>query len=194
MTPLDEACADLTALLPALIPALTRDNTPGDGHPILSAGAVVNTDVLHAMLTLTREIPATRARACRMTGEPCPRRPLSTCLTALPRLESRLRDLRLAGDKENFITRDVARWTRTVKFALGLRKPDMPIGANCPSALHAADYPDQPCELVAIGAEGFLRDDNTIWWQHAAVVWCAVCGATWPETQWNRLEKILESA
>src|SRR5258708_4548554 len=125
------------------------------------------------MFTLIREVPATRARACQLTGEPCPPRPVGTCLRALPRLASRLHDLaQIAAERR--IEADVARWTRTVKFALGLRKPNMPIGSNCPSTLHVIDYPDQPCELVAIGAEGFLRDDNTVHWQHAAVVWCAV--------------------
>jgi hypothetical protein len=193
VTALGEACADLETLIPALIPALTRDNTPGSTRTILSAGGIVNIDVLKAMLTLHREIPATRAAACQLTGEPCPRRPVVTCLRALPRLASRLHDLGQAA-AENRIERDVQRWTLTVKFALGLRKPDMPIGANCPSTLHAMDYPDQPCQLVAIGAEGFLRDDNTVHWQHAAVVWCAVCGATWPEMQWNRLARILKTA
>src|SRR5262249_27310775 len=93
MTELAEACADLAQLIAALIPALTRDNTPRDAPPAKPAGPVVNTDVLHAMLTLTREIPATRAMACRLTGEPCPGRPVLTCLRALPRLESRLTDL-----------------------------------------------------------------------------------------------------
>jgi hypothetical protein len=193
VTDLTEACHDLLQLIPALVPPLTPDNTPGNTRTAQSAGGVVNTDVLAAMFMLIREIPATRAKACQLTGEPCPRRPLSTCLRALPRLASRLHDLnQIAAERR--IEYAVDRWTRTVKFALGLRTPNRPIGANCPSALHAIDYPGQPCELVSIGSEGFLRDDNTVYWQHAAVIWCAVCGATWPETQWNQLERILQTA
>jgi hypothetical protein len=186
MTALAEACADLQILIPALPDALTRDNTPGDGRTVLSAGAVVNTDVLAAMLTLHLEIPATRAAACRLLGEPCPRRPIATCLTALPRLASRLHDLaQIAAGRR--IEADVAHWTRTVKFALGLRTRDTPIGWNCP--LH-----DEPAGLVSVGAEGFLRDDATVYWQHAATIWCHWCGATWPEMQWAYLGRILETA
>ena len=193
MTDLAEVCHDLLALIPHLVPALTRDNTPGGGRALPSSGVPFNLDVVAAGFMLVREIPAVRAQACQLTGEPCPRRRLDTCLIALPRLASRLHDLnQIAAERR--IERAVDRWTRTVKFALGLRTPNKPIGANCPSALHAIDYPDQPCELVSIGSEGFIRDDQTVYWQHAAVIWCAVCGATWPETQWNQLERILQTA
>jgi hypothetical protein len=186
VTELTEQCADLAVLIPALIPALTRDNTPGDTRAILSAGGVVNPDVLHAMFTLIREIPATRAAACQLCGEPCPGRPVGTCLRALPRLASRLHDLaQIAAEKR--IENDVARWTRTVKFALGLRVRDTPIGWNCP--LH-----DEPSQLVSVGAEGFIRDDHTVYWQHAATIWCALCGATWPEMQWAHLGRMLQTA
>jgi hypothetical protein len=186
VTDLTEACADLADLLPALIPALSRDNTPGDARTILSAGGVVNTDVLHAMLTLSREIPATRAQACQLTGEPCPPRPVATCLRALPRLASRLHDLaQIAAEKR--VGQDVERWTRLVKLALGLRTRDLPIGWNCP--LHP-----EPAPLVSVGAEGFIRPDGTVHWQHAATIWCHLCGATWPEMQWPHLGRILETA
>lgn len=186
MTDLTEQCHDLLTLIPALVPALTRDNTPGDGRTVLSAGGVVNTDVLAASFMLIREIPATRARACELTGEPCPPRPIATCLRALPRLAARLHDLAQIA-AERHIEQDVTRWTRTVKFALGLRKPDMPIPGQCP--LHP-----EPSPLVAVGAEGFIRDDRSIYWQHAAVIWCAHCGASWPEMQWPHLGRILETA
>jgi hypothetical protein len=190
---LDALCTDLLELIPHLVPALTRDNTPGNTRTTLNTAVPFNLDVVTAGLMLVREIPATRAQACALTGEPCPRRPVTTCLRALPRLASRLHDLNQVAARQR-IERDVQRWTRTVKFALGLRTPDRPIGWNCPSALHAIDYPDQPCQLVAIGSEGFLRPDHTVYWQHAAIIWCAVCGATWPEMQWNQLGKVLESA
>ena len=51
---LGHACAELAALIPALIPALSRDSVPF----ALSAGRVVNPDVVHAMIILAAEIPA----------------------------------------------------------------------------------------------------------------------------------------
>ncbi len=56
---LGHACAELAALIPALIPALSRDSVPS----ALSAGRVVNPDVLHAMIILAAEIPAACAAA-----------------------------------------------------------------------------------------------------------------------------------
>ncbi|HMH38516.1 MAG TPA: hypothetical protein VK584_16420, partial [Streptosporangiaceae bacterium] len=55
---LGPACAELAALIPALVPALSRDGTPPDGRAGLSAGSAVNPDVLHAMTVLAAEIPA----------------------------------------------------------------------------------------------------------------------------------------
>ena len=68
---LGPACAELAALIPALIPALSRDSVPS----ALSAGRVVNPDVLHAMIILAAEIPAACAAACQVTGEPWQHRP-----------------------------------------------------------------------------------------------------------------------
>ena len=181
-----QACADLAEHITQLPAALLRDNTPGNTRTILSAGAVYNPDVLNAMEVLHREIPATRRWACQLLGEPCPWRDIPTCLRALPRLASRLHDLaQIAAERR--IEQDIAQWTRTVKFALGLRTRDTPIGWNCP--LH-----DEPCQLVSVGAEGFLRPDQTVHWEHAATIWCNLCGATWPEMQWNHLGRILETA
>jgi hypothetical protein len=186
VTDLTEACADLAHLIPALIPALTRDNTPGNTRTILSAGGVVNTDVLHAMLTLRDEIPRIRAEACDILSEPYPPRPVLTCLRALPRLASRLHDLGHIS-REKQIEHAVSRWIALTKLALGLRTRNQPIGWNCP--LHA-----EPCELVSLGSEGFLRDDQSVHWEHAATILCQLCGATWPEMQWNHLGRILETA
>lgn len=181
-----QACTDLAEHITQLPAALTRDNTPGNARSILSAGAVYNPDVLNAIEVCHREIPATRAEACRLLGEPCPPRPVTTCLRALPRLASRLHDLaQIAAERR--IEADIARWTRTVKFALGLRTRDTPIGWDCP-------HHDEPCQLAAVGAEGFIRDDGTVHWEHAATIWCSLCGASWPEMQWNHLGRILETA
>ncbi len=71
---LGHACAELAALIPALIPALSRDSVPS----ALSAGRVVNPDVLHAMIILAAEIPAACAAASQVTGEACAPSPACT--------------------------------------------------------------------------------------------------------------------
>ena len=184
MDDLTSACADLGALFPALTEALTRDNAPADSRSVLSAGGVVNADVLHAMLTLAAEIPAARAAACDLAGETHQPRPPLTCLRAIPRLHGRLRALSLPGAAAR-LEDDIRRWTRLTKLALGLRTPDMPIGWDCPY------HRDEPAALIAIGSEGFLRDDLTILWQYAATIWCPLCGASWPESQWMHLGNVL---
>lgn len=186
MDDLTAACTDLAALFPALTDALTRDNTPADGRTVLSAGGVVNTDVFHAILTLNDEIPAAVAAAAAAAGEPWQPRPPLTCLHAIPRLAARLAALNKPAPAA-CLENHVRRWTRMTKLALGLRTPDTPLGYNCP--LH-----DQPSPLVALGAEGFLRDDMTVYWQHAALIWCPLCDASWPADRWPMLGRLLVSA
>ena len=66
---LGHACTELAALIPALVPALSRDSVP-HGRTGLSAGRAVNPGVLHAMTVLAAEIPAACAAACQAAGEP----------------------------------------------------------------------------------------------------------------------------
>jgi len=126
---LGPACAELAALIPALIPALSRDSIHPDRPTALSAGSAVNPDVLHAMIILAAEIPAACAAACEVTGEPWQPRPSAICLRAIPRLHHRLTALGMpaaASDLETVIHH----WTRMVKLALGLRTPDPPAGRD----------------------------------------------------------------
>lgn len=123
------ACAELAALIPALIRALSRDSVPSDGRTAaLSAGRAVSPSVLHAMIILAAEIPAACAAACQVTGEPWQHRPLAICLRAIPRLHHQLTALGMPAAARDLET-GVYRWTRTVKLALGLRTPDIPVGA-----------------------------------------------------------------
>jgi hypothetical protein len=119
---LGHACAELAALLPALIPALSRDSVPSGGRTALSAGRAVNPDVLHAMIILAAEIPAACAAACQVTGEPWQHRPSAICLRAIPRLHHRLTALGMPAAASDLET-GVHHWTRMVKRALGLRTP-----------------------------------------------------------------------
>ena len=129
---LGPACAELAALIPALIPALSRDSVPS----ALSAGRVVNPDVLHAMIILAAEIPAACAAACQVTGEPWQHRPSAICLRAIPRLHHRLTALGMPAAASDLET-GVHHWTRMVKLALGLRTPALWKG------LMSCDQPSQ---------------------------------------------------
>jgi hypothetical protein len=124
---LGHACAELTALIAALIPALARDSIPADGRTALSAGRAVNPDVLYAMIILAAEIPAACAAACEVTGEPWQHHPSAICLRAIPRLHHRLTALGMPAAARDLET-GVHHWTRMVKLALGPRTPDIPIG------------------------------------------------------------------
>ena len=119
---LGPACAELAALIPALIPALSRDSVPS----ALSAGRIVNPDVLHAMIILAAEIPAACAAACEVTGEPWQHRPPAICLRVIPRLHHRLTALGMPAVASDLET-GIHHWTRMVKVALGPRTPDIPV-------------------------------------------------------------------
>jgi hypothetical protein len=125
---LGQACAELAALIPALIPALSRDSVPSDGRTAaLSAGRAVSPGVLHALIILAAEIPAACATACQVTGEPWQHRPSAICLRAIPRLHHQLTALGMPAAARDLET-GVHHWTRTVKLALGPRTPDIPVG------------------------------------------------------------------
>jgi len=180
---------ELAALIPALASALTRDSAPAGGRPVLSAGCVVNMDVLHAMRMLHREIPAGCAAACELTGEPWHPRPLDVCLRALPRLHERLTHLDMVTAAAR-IERQCERWLRVTKLALGFRNPDRPLGFDCP--LH-----EEPSPLIMIGSERFLRDGpvpSVTEPQLAGLIRCHLCGAEWRKLQWDFLLTMLASA
>jgi len=182
----EENIAEIADLFPALAAALTRDNAPSDGRGVLSAGGVVNADVLHAMILLTAEVPAACTIATGITGEPWQRRPLATCLRAIPRFHERLTIIgRL--DAATSLESAVARWRRTVKLALGLCTPDTRIGFDCP--LH-----EEPSPLLMAGAEGFIRPGHTVVWVGDGRIHCRFCGEAWPVWQWRRLGLLLENA
>ena len=126
---LGPACAELAALIPALVPALSRDGTPLDGRAGLSAGCAVNPDVLNAMTVLAAEIPAACAAACEVAGEPWQHHPSAVCLRAIPRLHHRLTALGMPAAAADLET-GMHHWTRLVKLALGLRTPDIPAGRD----------------------------------------------------------------
>ena len=173
---------ELAELFPALAAALSRDNAPSDGRGGMSSGSPVNADVLHAMVALTAEVPAACAMAAGITGEPWQRRPVATCLRAIPRFHGRLLVLHRQSDAGH-LEAALARWRRTVKLALGLCTPDTPIGFSCP--LH-----EEPSPLLMLGSEGFITGE-AVSWQHDGRIWCRLCGESWPVWQWRHLGRLI---
>jgi hypothetical protein len=196
VTVVADACHELAQLTPHLAPALTRDNA---GQALVTRWetslSLVNTDVLAAMITLRYQIPAVTMRAAQLVGEPWQPRTHHACLIALPRLDDRIRHLGLAADHKRLET-ITAGWVRLTKRALGLRKPDIPLGAQCPRCLE--ERPGElPGDLYVAGAEGKLkqgRDGITVKWRHDPRVYCPVGPIdpddpphSWPQREWEFL-------
>lgn len=190
--------AELAALLPRLPGAIERDNT-GTGRAVrISGGLPVNEDVLHAIITLHREIPAASLRAATAVGEPWPafERDLHQCLRAIGRFAGRLHDLRQPLDARA-IEDDVRRWTRVTKLALGMRRPEMALADRCPVESHPGAY----CggELMAAGAERFLRFTRhgvvVGDWVEARRIYCAADrDHEWPFQAWTVLGGMILAA
>jgi hypothetical protein len=201
MTDIADTVAELAGLWHALAAALARDTATPDGPAPRqwSAAAVVNPDVLTAIMVLDRELPAAVHAACQDIGERWRPRDTDGCLLQLPRLAGRMRDLGHVA-AEQHLTWQAAGWLRMVKRALGLRKPDVPLGHACP---RAGTYPEchpHASELIWAAPEGFLNPDGDgglqVEWVGTERVYCASeeCGAWWPHTQWTHLMHLVEQA
>jgi hypothetical protein len=180
-----DQCADLATWLPALADALARDTTTSSGRSmVLSAGSVVNPDVLHAIVTLSREIPSATNHAAQLCHEAWHPRPIATCLRAIPRFHDRLTTIDHIAAKQ--LGNAVGHWTSTVKYALGLRRPDTPVGVRCP-------WCDPASGLLLRGDEGTLTAALTVIWQHSGLIWCPACEAEWTPGQWRHLGLMAET-
>ena len=189
-----DTAGELAELWPALAAALERDTATDTGATrAFAAAIVVNTDVLTAMLTAGAEIPATTRHAAEALGEPWQHRDICGCLTALPRLAGRMHALGLISDEKRLTAR-CAGWLRMVKRALGLRRPDVPVGYPCP---HTDTFPEDHaagCALIWAGDEGFLRpgpDGLRVTWVLQDRIYCAGCGAAWGFREWKHLGLLL---
>lgn len=198
MPDIEQVTAELADIWPALAAALARDTASagGSGHA-LTAAQVVNPDVFHAMLALSAEIPETVRYACEAISEPWQHRDLLACLRQVPRLASRMRDLGLFRD-EATLGRLASGWLRMVKRALGLRRPDTPIGYDCPFAADAPDDHTTGRALLAAGEDGFLRHGPgglMVEWVVQEVIYCASpdCEASWPLASWPLLGRLLKT-
>lgn len=199
MTDIGDTIAQLTELWPALAQALARDTTTTDGGTTgFTAATVVNADVLAAMVMLEAEVPAATRQACDTIAEPWQHRGLAACLRQLPRLASRMHDLGHEA-AEDRLFKDTRRWLAITKRALGLRKPDIPLGYPCPWADTQPDNHHDAVMLISAGDEGFLRhgpDGTQVEWVSMAQIYCSAehCGATWGPAQWPLLGRMIEQA
>lgn len=198
MTDIDGTVAELAQLWPALAAALARDTAVPDGpaaSPAWTAVAVVNPDVLAAIILLDTDVPATVRAACHDISEPWRHRDLPGCLRQIPRLAGRMRDLGHIN-AEQALTWDALSWLRLVKRALGLRKPDMPVGYACPWADTRPEAHTAGCGLFVVGREGFLRsgaEGAWVQWVDSGLIYCVsdTCGASWGPAQWPLLGRLL---
>jgi len=192
-TDLAGACAELAGLCPHLADALQRDNGGEGGTRTWHGILVVNADVLHAIVTLGREIPAAAAQAAADLGEKPPAR-TGARLRQFPRYAERLT---LLG-RPDTITGAVHRWLALTKRALGLRRPDTTLPHPCPWADTAPENHPGREALVLVGAEGFLRPERggglRVEWVAAGRIYCPACGASWSQAEWPLLERILDMA
>ena len=192
-------CAQLAELCPVLPAALARDAAGDGGLPAAwGAVAVVNADVLAAIITLEEDVPAAVRAACCAISEPWRHRDLQGCLRQIPRLASRMHDLALVSD-EKYLAWQAGGWLRMVKRALGLRKPDVPIGYDCPYIASIPEQHDVRCALLAAGDEGFLRHGPgglSVEWVRTPAIYCASpdCEASWGPAQWLYLGRLLQPA
>lgn len=198
MSDIYETTAQLAALWPALAAALARDTAGTDigGTTTWTSATLVNADVLAAAITLTTEIPAAHHAACDLLGERWAYRQPGPCLLALPRFASRM-DATGRFREASVLASQAAGWLRLTKRALGLRKPDIPLGYPCP---YAADAPENHAEgrmLFMAGAEGRLRESpggTVVEWVVQERIYCASpdCDASWAgRYEWTILGKVL---
>jgi hypothetical protein len=198
VTDIEDVTAELAAVWPALAAALARDTAAAAGGARApGSAAVVNADVLAAMIALSAAVPETVRYACDAIGEPWRHRDMAGCLRQVPRLASRMRDLGMVANAKT-LEHLAAGWLRMVKRALGLRRPDVPLGYDCP---YAASEPEEHAgarALYSAGDEGFLRQGDgglRVEWVHSPVIWCAseYCDASWPLDQWPLLGRLLRT-
>lgn len=196
MTDIYETIAQLASLWPALGAALQRDTAGGEpSSGTWTAAAIVNADVLAAMITLDTEVPAAFRAGCDLTGERGTHRDLDTTLRALPRLASRMETTGHPA-AAGVLAAQVRRWLRVTKRALGLRKPDIPLGYPCPWAEPRPEDHEAGCMLFAAGDEGFLRaaaEGIQVEWVATSRIYCASedCDAAWGPEQWLHLGRML---
>ena len=193
MTGVADDCAELGILYASLRGALEKDITDGGGPGVPARGSVpFNADVMNAIVTLDREIPAGTAAASGTISETWHPRPVQACLLQLPRIAGRMRDLNMARAHRD-LEAAVACWIRLAKQALRFYSPSwhLPPHWVCPC-------PDTPVTPLRHVGEEHAVDQSRDGWQRRPVrdgyIYCPHCGETWQKHQWPLLDRMMDQA
>lgn len=203
MTALVDDVTELLILIPHLGLALERD-AGTSGEPV--SGGVdpafrlpVNADVLAAVHTLDRRVPALARWAAEVIAEPPRGRSIAEHVGQFARWHERML-VTAAHDEAAQLAAEVGETLRYVKLALGLRTPDRRLGRPCPMPTHD----DQPYELITPGSVATLRYNRldrdgrpvgvAVDWVHNPSAVCRLCGASWHPAQYLMLGRLLREA
>ncbi len=199
---LDDTIAELLVLWPALPTALPRDAGIQSGERVATSENVhsvpLNVDVAAVLVDLRRAIPDwTRWAAETASESATSHADVPACLRRLPALHDHLNGLGRSRDAER-LTTAAHGWLRAARNALGLNRPDRPIGEHCPRH----DDPLQP--LVQPGDHGHLRytrldhhghpSDASIHWSRIEIVCCRHCDAMWTPERYMLLGRLIRQA
>jgi hypothetical protein len=200
VTELQEAVEELLVLWPALPTALPRDAGVQSGERVAVSENVhtvpLNVDVAAVITDLTWQIPDWTRWAGTNAGVSVVA-DITQQLRQLPAIHHRLVELGRTRDAERLAT-TVHAWLTACRRALGLNRPDRPIGEMCPRH----DEPLQP--LVQPGDHGHLRYakldqhghpiDAYIDWSHIEIVLCRHCDSTWTPERYILLGRLIRQA
>lgn len=199
---LDEIIAELLILWPALPGALPRDAGVQSGERVATSENVhsvpLNVDVAAVLVDLRHAIPHWAHWAAQSAGEsPTDAGGIPGHLKRIPALHDRLSGLGRTRDADKLA--DASRtWLNAARRALGLNRPDRPIGEHCPNH-------DQPLtHLVQPGDHGHLRYthlnqhghpvDAAIDWSSLEIICCRHCNALWAPSRYFWLGKLIKYA
>lgn len=199
---LDDVITELQVLWPALPGALPRDAGTQASERVSTSENVhtlpLNPDVAAVITDLTARIPEWVAWACQCAGEtPTTHAGIPLLLGRVPALYDRLSGQGRTRDAHRLA--DVAQhWLSACRRALGLNRPDRPIGEMCPKH----DHPLTP--LVQPGDHGHLRYDRlnpdgqpvnpTVSWTRIELVLCRHCDAAWTPERYMHLGRLIRQA
>lgn len=198
---LDDVIAELLILWPALPDALPRDAGTQTGERVATTTTVhsvpLNVDVAAVLVDLRRAIPQWTAWAAEAAGQGATAHSgIPRNLQRLPALHDALSGLGQTRDAQR-LTDTVHTWNTACRRALGLNRPDRPIGEPCPN------HDDPLTVLVQPGDHGHLRYtrldhgrpvDATIEWSSVEVLLCRHCDAVWSPSRYFWLGRLIRDA
>ncbi|GAA0347773.1 hypothetical protein NE235_10635 [Actinoallomurus spadix] len=197
---LDDAIAEILTLWPRLAGALERDAGLSEGERVATSTNVhtlpVNLDVMSAVRTLHDEAWLAVHRARALLGESAANRPIPDLVDSLGVLYRRLVGRGLNGEARR-LAGTVFRWHRTIRAALGLSRPPLPVqGAS--GAVHCPLHDDPLVQLRQRGDEGRFDetangDREAIRWQHGGGLYCPSpdCDGEWGPSEYPFLGRLV---